>query len=59
MRSFDEKTALLRPRLPPTTGMMFGAPAEHGIATGVAAWAARGEIPASQTTIPALPQCAL
>jgi hypothetical protein len=25
MRSFDEKSALLRPLLPPTTGMMFGA----------------------------------
>jgi hypothetical protein len=43
MRSFDEKTALVRPLfLPPITGMMSGAaPLRTAFATGVAAWAVR------------------
>ena len=61
MRSFDEKNGLLRP--------LFAAhhwhdvrrgPAEHGICHGrgsLGGAAGRGEIPASQTIIPALPQC--
>jgi len=42
MRSFDEKTALFRPLLPPTTGhdVRLG-PLSTAFATGVAAWAVR------------------
>ena len=57
------KTALRSgPFLPPTAGLMFGAaPLSTAFCHGrgsLGGAAGRGEIPASQTTIPALPQCA-
>jgi len=61
MRSFDEKSALLRPLCRPPRVWCSARPAEHGICHGrgsLGGAAGRGEIPASQTTIPALPQCA-
>jgi len=42
MRSFDEKTALFRPLLPPTTGHdVRRGPLSTAFATGVASWAVR------------------